>query len=278
MINAGTLEAAGSGGLIVNGDISNAGLIWAHGGNVSIGGAVTGSGSALIDGGATLEFATASSVNVTFGEDHFGTLALDAPAAYSGQISGFYGEGSQGADVIDLKGISFDSGTSWIYEDNAGANTGGTLSIHEASNGSATTIDNITFANGDYTTASFLLASDGHGGTAIVEPTAVQSATQPMSVFVGGPGNDNFVFSANQHLGASMISNFDVISNSIELDGYSSINNANIAAAITTNGADALHGDAVINLGHGDSITLAGVTESYLQQHLNLVHLNSGVA
>ena len=276
--NSGTLEATGSGGLAVSGDISNAGLIWAHGGDVSIGGAVTGAGSALIDGGATLEFAAASSINVTFSEGHFGTLVLADPAAYSGQISGFDGAGPQGSDVIDLKGVTFDAGTSWFYGDNAGSNTGGMLSILETSNGSTTMVGNVTFANGDYATASFLLTSDGHGGTLIVEPPASPSATQSMSVFVGGPGNDNFVFSADQHLGASMISHFDIISDSIELDGYSSINSANIAAAITSNGADAMHGDAVINLGHGDSITVAGVTETCLQQHLNLIHFNATVA
>ena len=53
--NAGTLEATGSGGLILNSDIVNSGLIWANGGNITINGAVTGSGNAMISGAATLE-------------------------------------------------------------------------------------------------------------------------------------------------------------------------------------------------------------------------------
>ena len=44
LTNAGTLEATGSGGLIVNSDVANSGLIWANGGNITINGAVTGSG------------------------------------------------------------------------------------------------------------------------------------------------------------------------------------------------------------------------------------------
>ena len=276
--NSGTLEATGSGGLFVNGDISNSGLIWAHGGNISIDGAATGTGGALIDGGATLEFAAASSSNVAFGEGQSGTLVLDNPTAYTGSISGLDAAGPQGSDVIDLKGIAFDAGTSWAYADNAGSNTGGTLAIFETVNGTTTAVNNIAFANGDYTTANFLLTNDGHGGTLIAEPPTSAPVTQLMSVFVGGPGNDNFVFNVDQHLGASIISNFNTVADSIELDGYNSINNANIAAAITSNGADALHGDAVINLGHGDSVTVVGVTESYMQQHLNLIHLNSGVA
>src|SRR5262249_18280590 len=70
--NAGTLEATGSGGLTVNSDVSNSGLIWADGGNVTLNGAVTGTGGALISGAATLEFAAASCVNVTFAGDNFG--------------------------------------------------------------------------------------------------------------------------------------------------------------------------------------------------------------
>jgi hypothetical protein len=170
VINSGTLEATGSGGLIVNSDISNSGLIWAYGGNITINGVVTGSGNALISGAATLEFAAASSVNVTFAGDNFGTLVLDNPIAYTGQIFGFTGTNPKNSDVIDLKGITFDADTSWVYYDNAGSNTGGALTIVETINGTTTAVDSITFANGDYTTANFKLTSDGHGGTLISDP------------------------------------------------------------------------------------------------------------
>jgi hypothetical protein len=87
--NSGTLEATGSGGLIVMSNILNSGLIWAHGGNITIDGAVTGTRSALIDGAATLEFAAASSANVTFTGTNLATLVLDNPTAFTGQILGF---------------------------------------------------------------------------------------------------------------------------------------------------------------------------------------------
>ena len=48
--NTGTLEATGTGGLVINSDLDNNGLLWAHGGNVTLHGAVTGSGTALVDG------------------------------------------------------------------------------------------------------------------------------------------------------------------------------------------------------------------------------------
>ena len=86
--NSGTLEATGSGSLILNSDIVNSGLIWANGGHITINGAVTGSGSAIISGAATLELGAESSTNVTFGADAAGTLILRDPTGFTGTISG----------------------------------------------------------------------------------------------------------------------------------------------------------------------------------------------
>ena len=116
--------------MIVNSDISNSGLIWADGGNITIEGTVTGTGGALISGG-TLEFLSASSINVTFADGSLGTLVLDNPTAFTGQIFGFSGSSPQDSDLINLKGIAFDAGTSWTYYDNDGSDTGGTLTIYE---------------------------------------------------------------------------------------------------------------------------------------------------
>ena len=172
--NSGTLEATGSGGLIVNSDIANSGLIWADGGNITINGAVTGTGSALISGASTLEFGAASSINVTFvDDDGFGTLALDNPTAYTGQIFGFTGTDLENSDIIDLKGITFDdAGTSWTYYDDSGSNTGGILTIYETSFGVTTAVVSITFGDGEYTSDNFILTSDGNGGTLIADPPA----------------------------------------------------------------------------------------------------------
>ena len=172
VINSGTLEATGSGGLIVNSDISNSGLIWAYGGDITINGTVTGTGGAMITGSSTLEFAAASSVNVTFDGDGFGMLVLDNPTAYTGQIFGFTGTDVQHSDLIDLKGIAFDEGTTWTYYDDTGLNTGGTLTIYDTINGVTTAVDSVSFGDGEYTTANFKLMSDGNGGTLIADPPA----------------------------------------------------------------------------------------------------------
>ena len=102
VINSGTLEAAGSGGLILNSDIANSGLIWANGGNITINGAVTGSGNAMISGAATLELGAESSANVSFGADAAGTLILRDPSGFTGTISGL-----SSTDHIDLANISY---------------------------------------------------------------------------------------------------------------------------------------------------------------------------
>ena len=46
VINSGTLEATGAGGLTVQSDVTNNGLLWANGGDLHLNGNVSGSGSA----------------------------------------------------------------------------------------------------------------------------------------------------------------------------------------------------------------------------------------
>ena len=85
-----------------------------------------------------------------------------------------------------------------------------------------------------------------------------------------GAGNETFVF--NPGIGADTINNFNPQADMIELDHFADVENLQqLAAAITTDA----HGDATIELGHGDSIAIPGVTASYLQAHLqSLVHLH----
>ena len=93
---------------------------------------------------------------------------------------------------------------------------------------------------------------------------------ETVSVSIGGPGNDNFVF--HPGVGADTITNFNAQVDTIELDQFANAKSIQqLAAAITSDA----HGDAVIDLGHNDSITIPGVTANYLQAHLqSLVHLN----
>ena len=92
--------------------------------------------------------------------------------------------------------------------------------------------------------------------------------SQTVSVSIGGPGNDNFVFAPG--IGTDTITNFNLSQDTLELDHFANVQTAQeLQALITTN----VHGDAVINLGHNDSITLAGVSAPQLQQIIQAGHV-----
>ena len=105
----------------------------------------------------------------------------------------------------------------------------------------------------------------------VTEPQSpAAAAEQTVSVSIGGPGNDNFVFAPG--VGADTIVNFNQQHDTIELDGFSSIQSVQQLASFIT--AD-VHGDAVIDLGHNDSITLPGMSPAELHAVLqNIVHLS----
>jgi len=155
VVNSGTLEATGSGGLVIDSNVENSGLLWAHGANITLNGSVTGSGTALMDGVATLEFGAASSANVTLAAAATGTLKLGDSFDFSGFVSGFNGD-----DHLDLLDVAFGAGTTASYIANR-AGTGGTLSV----------TDGVHTANiallGQYDSAGFQTEADKNTGTLI---------------------------------------------------------------------------------------------------------------
>ena len=95
-----------------------------------------------------------------------------------------------------------------------------------------------------------------------------ENATQTVSVTIGGPGSDNFVFAPG--IGADTVTNFNPQQDTIELDHFGNAQTVQeLQALISTD----VHGDAVINLGHNDSITLAGVTDAQLQHIIQAGHV-----
>jgi 20S proteasome alpha/beta subunit len=99
-----------------------------------------------------------------------------------------------------------------------------------------------------------------------------QSSTvnQTASVSVVGPGNDNFVFQPG--IGADTIVNFNPQIDTIELDHFANVQSTQQLATLVTTDT---HGNAVIDLGHNDSITLPNVNSAQLQAALqNAVHLH----
>ena len=133
-----------------------------------------GTGGLAIDSGATLTLTGGTHTeNILFANNfpdnhlYSGTLVISGGTAFTGFVYGF-GAADGFSDIIYLKSISFDAGTTWAYTDNIGSNTGGTLAIFE--NGTQET--SIAFGNGDFITANFKLTSDGGSGMFIADPPA----------------------------------------------------------------------------------------------------------
>ena len=87
VVNAGTLKATGTGGLVVHNDLANSGLLWANGGDITIDGNVSGTGAALIDGLATFEMGGAFGENITLDAGASATLRIDHAADFSGTVA-----------------------------------------------------------------------------------------------------------------------------------------------------------------------------------------------
>ena len=264
--NAGTLVADNGGVLEVESSVNNTGGVIkvSNGGFADFEKSATG-GTAVVQGGK-LEFDAASSVDVTFDDrgGHYGELILGDVEGFSGTIFGFNGEEFEcpsllTSDEIDLRCIAV---RNVCFSEDAKGDA--IITIKDANTVLATiTIDNFDFRNLEK-------ASDGQGGTIIVDPPA-SANTNPPSVSIGGVGNDTFVFHPGE--GSQTLNNFNPQHDTIELDQFANIHNVQeLAAAITPD----IHGNAVIELGHGDSTAIPGVSATFLQQNLqSLVHLHA---
>jgi len=120
--------------------------------------AAAANGNLNISAGAELELFGAYSATATFASTVAGSLKLDSSTQFHGTIAGFGGQ-----DQIDLSDIVFASSpTLGFTENNAG--TAGTLTVSDG-----THTANLTLL-GNYMAASFAKASDGHGGTLVLDP------------------------------------------------------------------------------------------------------------
>jgi hypothetical protein len=131
-------------------------------------GTVIQTGLATIGTGSTVEVAAADSASVTFASST-GTLILESPSTFSGEIFNFTGNGSLcGSDQIDLTNINFNS----VKDSYAN----GVLTVTDGTN-----TDKLDF-NGSYTLANFDFASDGSGGTIVYDPpVSTSNASVPTS-------------------------------------------------------------------------------------------------
>ena len=134
--------------------------------------------AATIEAGATLELTGATSGAITFAGTT-GTLVLDHASQFTGTIHSLSGNGSAASsDVLDLKDISFATGTSASYSGNT---AGGVLTVSDAQNH----ISHIILV-GDHTHSTFNLSSDGSGGTLVIDPPADGFVFSAATLLTGG--------------------------------------------------------------------------------------------
>ncbi len=186
----GTTLTLDTGAPIVNNGILEA----MNGGTLRIDDPLSGSGWLAI-GVGVLELAALCAADVLFSTtaDAYGTLSIDYAADFTGTIYNFAGTSAQSSDAIDLKDIAY-QGASVSYSDDSGTDTGGTLTIYDASH---TVVDAIKFATGEFQTANFNLADDGHGGTLITDP-AISITTSSISTTLTS-GADAVTFDDNNN-------------------------------------------------------------------------------
>jgi hypothetical protein len=180
--NSGTLEATNNATLFVASNVTNTGQLIANNGTDIFAGAVSGTGTATVQGAGLIEFGSTTTSNITFGAGG-GTVTFDAASSLTGKLSV---TGFTLGDTIDLADINFTgSGPTLTF-------TKGVLTV---SDGTHTAKLNMV---GNYTLASFHAALDGSGGTLITDPPA----TNPPATSTTHHGLDHVVALFSQSIAA----------------------------------------------------------------------------
>jgi hypothetical protein len=242
--------------------------------------------TATIATGGNLDINTPSNETVTF-TGGTGSLVLNDPEGFTGQIIGFTGTAPDAAhsDTIDLVGISYDSSQ---FAESYNSVTG-LLTVTDGTNTASITFDDFN--------ATLDFASDGNGGTLITDPPTDQETTKAhsdwgmnfgdghielnrsqnspdghtdgqQSAWVSG---DNFVFHAT--LGEPQGAGLDHGQIANELQNHPATQTAQQLTALVTPEA---HHEVFIDLFHTDHVALPsnGGTAPWLQAIENGLHLH----
>jgi hypothetical protein len=204
-----------------------------------------GHGGALITDVAPANVSSGPPVGPSDADVANGTITLTDSDSSNTQTASFTPEGSGNTGTFSLDPVSVSGGS---------VSVGWEFSLDN---------DQINLATGATVTQAY--------GVSVTDPqNPALEINQTVSVSLGGPGNDSFVFAPG--IGAETIANFNPQNDTIELNGFSNIHSEQQLASLITNDA---HGDAVIALGHNDSITLPGMSPAELQAVLqSAVHLH----
>ena len=156
------------GGLSILSAIDNTGVMGAIGDNLTVAGAVTGAGLVRVKNG-TADFSSSFAENVIFSKGTTGELGLADSVGYTGKIWGF---STTGATSLDLGDIAFGAGTTASFSGNG---AGGVLTVTDGTN---TAMIHLV---GNFLSSTFTVASDGHGGTTVTDPTAHKASAQQLA-------------------------------------------------------------------------------------------------
>ena len=197
--NHGTIEASCGGTLDIVSHVDNAcgALLATSGGVLDVQSCISG-GTATIHA-ATLEFAAASNVNVTFDNGSvdspiYGTLVLGDPADFCGTIANFTGTcpDANHSDTIDL--ANFKACNTTLHATYNGDDGITTLCVVDTTDDLSATLKLF----GHYSTGNFTIASDGKGGTDIFDPPTTGAKGAPATE-TAAPGNEHTAASAHQN-------------------------------------------------------------------------------
>jgi hypothetical protein len=152
--NRGTIEAESAGQLSINVGVNNNGGVLLVDDAFMFVKSLTGGGQTTIEHGGSIEFGGATNTDVTFAQGAHGTIILDHSMLFKGDVIGF-GAG----DGFDFTDINFTGAKLRFIADSADPHSGGVLRVQTATNEVVAKIR----MDGDYTTANFTAANDGHG-------------------------------------------------------------------------------------------------------------------
>ena len=220
-----TSGATFSGYGTVTGPVAVNGTVEASGGILDFQGFVTGTATFMIAAGATLEFDSPTSTGpmVSFASASSGTLLLGQATTFQGEISGF-----SGSDVLDLRNFTDSSSDNAVSAQSN--DTFGTSAVYNSTSNTTLltvtdqTISDSTFVTlaGDYSSKTWSVASDGHGGVnvalSVPPPTLTtlfdfnySDGANPVAAFVADPHGD--LFSTAVDGGAGLGDVYEIINN-----------------------------------------------------------------
>ena len=256
--NAGTIETADGGNLLITGSVKNAGtgLLFAFDTTLTIAGTVTG-GNTEIDGAGQIVLDGAASTKVTFEAGSTGQLVLDDPAAFKGTISGLSGPQNSFNDFFGFGDSTIDSGFfKTALADNLTSDETGNAQKNQL-------IENAVAAGGSGTPVGFgLMNSQILANDLGLAALPVDTPTGGTNYAIAGAVND-----ANADNGdiGNLNNNSTLPSTDQQIQAYLSANGGHADAdalfLISSGGNDITYAK--------DNITGLGAQEAYLQNQID---------